>query len=50
MVEQPRFNAQRENPMFADDRAMRPLIPGVEARDDMIVPNEPLLTIRRFRG
>jgi mono/diheme cytochrome c family protein len=43
MVEQPRFDTQRENPMFADDRAMRPLIPGVEARRDMIVPSEPLL-------
>jgi mono/diheme cytochrome c family protein len=28
--------------MFADGRAMRPLLPGVEARQDMIVPREVL--------
>jgi len=49
MVEQPRFDAQRENPMFADDRAMRPLLPGVEARGDMSVPNEPIADSPLFR-
>jgi mono/diheme cytochrome c family protein len=42
MVEQPRFNAQNENPMFADGRAMRPLIAGVESPQDLIVPNQPV--------
>ena len=42
MVRQPQFKPQRENPMFADERAMRPLIPGVEARGDLAVPNEVL--------
>ena len=42
MVRQPKFKPQRENPMFADGRAMRPLIPGVEARSDLTVPNEVL--------
>ena len=49
MVKQPRFDTQRENPMFADDRAMRPLIPGVEARQDMVVPNEPIDESPLFR-
>ena len=49
MVRQPRFDTQRENPMFADDRAIRPLIPGVEARQDMSVPNDPLYESSRFR-
>ena len=35
--------------MFADDRAIRPLIPGVEARQDMSVPNDPLYESSRFR-
>jgi mono/diheme cytochrome c family protein len=35
MVRQPKFKTQRPNPMFADDRAMRPLLPGVEARGDV---------------
>ncbi len=42
MVKQPKFRAQRINPMFADGRAMRPLAPGVQAREDMEVPNEVL--------
>jgi mono/diheme cytochrome c family protein len=42
MVRQPKFKAQSENPMFADGRAMRPLIAGVEARGDLAVPNEVL--------
>jgi mono/diheme cytochrome c family protein len=42
MDRQPRFKAQRENPMFADGRAMRPSVPGTVARDDLILPNEVL--------
>lgn len=42
MVKQPKFRAQRENPMFADTRAMRPRIPGVEALEDLTVPSEVL--------
>lgn len=42
MVLQPKFKTQTENPMFADDRAMRPLLPGVEAKTDLQVPNQPL--------
>ena len=42
MARQPRFKPQRENPMFADGRAMRPMTPGVVARQDLLVPNEVL--------
>ncbi len=37
MVRQPKFKTQQPDPMFADGRAMRPLLPGVEARDDLKV-------------
>ncbi len=40
MNDQPKFKAQRENAMFADDRAMRPLAVGVLAPQDLLVPNE----------
>lgn len=40
MDHQPKFKAQRENAMFADGRAMRPLAVGVLARQDLLVPNE----------
>jgi mono/diheme cytochrome c family protein len=42
MVRQPKFLPQRENRMFADDRAMRPLLPGVVARGDLSFPNRPM--------
>jgi mono/diheme cytochrome c family protein len=42
MVRQPKFLSQRENRMFADDRAMRSLLPGVLARGDMSFPNSPM--------
>ena len=42
MVRQPKFLTQRENRMFADDRAMRPLLPGVVARGDLSVPSSPM--------
>ncbi len=42
MVRQPKFKPQSQNAMFADGRAMRPLIPGVEARGDLAVSNEVL--------
>lgn len=42
MVLQPKFKTQTENPMFADGRAMRPLLPGVAAKTDLLVPNQPL--------
>ncbi len=42
MVQQQKFKPQRVNPMFADDRAMRPLVPGAEAREALLVPNEVL--------
>lgn len=42
MDKQPKFKAQGANPMFADGRAMRPLIAGSLAREDMTVPNEVL--------
>ncbi len=35
MVRQPKFKTQRPNPMFADGRAMRPLLPEVVARGDL---------------
>ena len=41
MGNQPKFKAQAANPLFADDRAMRPLVPGVVARNDLH-PNEHL--------
>ncbi len=34
---QPHYKAQRANPFFADDRAMRPHIPHTIAREDMIL-------------
>jgi mono/diheme cytochrome c family protein len=42
MVRQPKFKPQAVNPMFADGRAMRPLVPGAEARQDLLVPAEML--------
>jgi mono/diheme cytochrome c family protein len=42
MVRQPRFNPQAVNAMFADGRAMRPLVPGAEARQDLLLPIEVL--------
>ncbi|NLF69939.1 MAG: cytochrome c [Candidatus Anammoximicrobium sp.] len=42
MDKQPKFRTQRENMMFADGRAMRPVLPGVVAREDLVVPNEVL--------
>ena len=35
MVAQPKFKTQRENPIFADGRAMRPRIDGTMAQEDM---------------
>lgn len=32
MAKQPKFKTQAENPLFADDRAMRPSVPGTVAR------------------
>ena len=40
MDQQQKFKPQRPNAMFADSRAMRPLLPGAEARQDLLVPNE----------
>jgi mono/diheme cytochrome c family protein len=40
MFRQPKFRAQRGNPMFADGRAMRPRLPGVTANKDLQVENE----------
>ncbi|HVP12075.1 MAG TPA: cytochrome c [Phycisphaerae bacterium] len=37
MAKQPKFLAQEVNPLFADRRAMRPLVPGVLAQDDLHV-------------
>ena len=42
MDKQPKFKSQRENPMFADGRAMRPVLPGTVAREDLRVVNEVL--------
>jgi mono/diheme cytochrome c family protein len=42
MFHQQKFRPQRENPMFADLRAMRPAIGGTVAQQDLQVPNEPL--------
>lgn len=42
MDKQQKFKGQSGTPMFADGRAMRPLIPGVVAREDMAVGNEVL--------
>lgn len=36
MAVQHRFGAQQENPMFADGRAMRPIIAGTVARDELM--------------
>jgi mono/diheme cytochrome c family protein len=41
MAQQPKFLAQDVNPMFADRRAMRPVVPGVMAQSDLH-PNEHL--------
>lgn len=35
MYKQLKFRPQHDNAMFADGRAMRPLLPGVAARDDL---------------
>jgi len=40
MFRQPKFRAQRSNPMFADGRAMRPRLPGATASTDLQVGNE----------
>ena len=40
MFRQQKFRAQRGNPMFADERAMRPRLPGVTAVTDLEVDNE----------
>ncbi len=40
MYKQPKFRPQHGNAMFADDRAMRPLLPGVAARNDLQIGNE----------
>jgi len=40
MFRQPKFRAQRGNPMFADGRAMRPRLPGAAASTDLQVDNE----------
>lgn len=42
MAQQQKFKPQRTNPMFADGRVMRPLVPGVEAREDLLLSNEVL--------
>ena len=41
MGKQPKFKAQDVNPLFADRRAMRPLVPGTVAQNDLH-PNEHL--------
>jgi mono/diheme cytochrome c family protein len=41
MVRQPKFKAQRPSAMFADGRAMRPLVPGAEAQSDMAEGDSP---------
>jgi len=43
MVRQPKFPPQRGNPMFADGRAMRPPVPGTEAREDLVVSSQVLV-------
>ncbi len=40
MFRQQKFRPQRDNPMFADGRAMRPRVPGVVAPTDMQIANE----------
>ena len=40
MFRQPKFRPQRDNPMFADGRAMRPRLAGVTASTDLQVNNE----------
>jgi mono/diheme cytochrome c family protein len=40
MYKQPKFRPQHGNAMFADGRAMRPLLPGVAARGDLQIGNE----------
>ena len=34
MDKQPKFTTQVGNPLFADQRAMRPIVPGTQARED----------------
>ena len=40
MFRQPKFRPQRENAMFADGRAMRPLAANVEATTDLLVSDK----------
>jgi len=40
MYKQQKFRPQHGNAMFADGRAMRPLLPGVAARDDLQIKSE----------
>jgi mono/diheme cytochrome c family protein len=40
MYKQPKFRPQHANPMFADGRAMRPMLPEVTARGDLQISNE----------
>jgi mono/diheme cytochrome c family protein len=40
MFKQQKFRPQRDNPMFADGRAMRPRLPGATASTDLEVVNE----------
>src|SRR4051795_6965666 len=42
MDKQSKFKAQRASPMFADDRAMRPQVPGTVAQEDMFLHGETL--------
>src|ERR1051325_10401454 len=42
MDKQPRYKAQRESVMFADQRSMRPLVENTLAREDMVVRSETL--------
>src|SRR5262245_14847916 len=37
MDNQPRYSTQQPNPVFADNRSMRPRLPGVVARQDPLV-------------
>jgi mono/diheme cytochrome c family protein len=57
MYKQSKFRPQHGNPMFADDRAMRPLLPGVAARDDLRFngemvydPNDPRMMQDQLSG
>lgn len=42
MDDQAKYLAQSTNPMWADGRAMRPVVPGTVAREDLIVDPMPL--------